>query len=95
MDYSKICEGLEPSTRMLLDKVKRFLSAGKATVMVGCGFSKNAESDDTGKMRVWNDLNFDSFKSLYSRNPEPGELDKLSPIRLASQVESVHVIAAD
>lgn len=90
MEYAKICEGLEPSTRMLLDKVKRFLSAGKASVMVGCGFSKNAESNGTVQMREWNDLNLDLFKSLYSREPKSGELDKLSPIRLASQVESVH-----
>ena len=90
MEYAKICEGLEPSTRMLLDKVKRFLSAGKASVMIGCGFSKNAESNGTVQMLEWNDLNLDLFKSLYSREPKSGELDKLSPIRLASQVESVH-----
>lgn len=88
--YKDIIEGLDSSVKMVLDKVRRYLSANKASVMVGCGFSLNAENDGTGQMREWNALNLDLFRSLYSREPEAGELDNLNPVRLAAQVESVH-----
>lgn len=64
-NYSDIIKDLDASIIVLLDKLKRYLSVGKASVMVGCGFSLNAESDGTGQMREWNALNVDLFKSLY------------------------------
>lgn len=90
MGTNHIIANLSPSTKMSMDKVKRFLNAGKASVMVGCGFSLNAEDDGTGQMRDWNSLNVDLFKSLYSRAPLAEEMAGLSPIRLASQVKAVH-----
>lgn len=50
-NYSEIIKDLDASVIFLLDKLKRYLSVGKASVMVGCGFSLNAESDGTGQMR--------------------------------------------
>ena len=47
-NYSDIIKDLDASIIVLLDKLKRYLSVGKASVMVGCGFSLNAESDGTG-----------------------------------------------
>lgn len=88
--YSNIIGNIDPSIKMLLDKVKRYITAGKASVMVGCGFSMNAENDGTGQMREWNALNQDLYRSLYGKEPEEGLLNTLSPIRLASQVESSH-----
>lgn len=41
--YNSILMNLNPSVKMLLDKIRRFLSAGKASVMIGSGFSLNAE----------------------------------------------------
>lgn len=87
-NYSDIIKDLDASIIVLLDKLKRYLSVGKASVMVGCGFSLNAESDGTGQMREWNALNVDLFKSLYGRNPSSLELDRLNPVRLAAQVEN-------
>lgn len=87
-NYSDIIKDLDASVIVLLDKLKRYLSVGKASVMVGCGFSLNAESDGTGQMREWNALNVDLFKSLYGRNPSSSELDRLNPVRLAAQVEN-------
>lgn len=87
-NYSDIINDLDASVIVLLDKLKRYLSVGKASVMVGCGFSLNAESDGTGQMREWNALNEDLFKSLYGRNPSSSELDRLNPVRLAAQVEN-------
>lgn len=65
--YQSIIGNIDPSIKMLLDKVKRYLTAGKASVMVGCGFSMNAENDGTGQMREWNALNQDLYKSLYGK----------------------------
>lgn len=87
-NYSDIIKDLDASVIVLLDKVKRYLSVGKASVMVGCGFSLNAESDGTGQMREWNALNVDLYKSLYGRDPSNTELDRLNPVRLAAQVEN-------
>lgn len=81
--YQDIIGNIDPSVKMLLDKVKRFLSAGKASVMVGCGFSINAENDGTGQMREWGGLNVDLYRSLYGEKPNGRELVSLDPIRLA------------
>lgn len=87
-NYREIIKDLDASVIVLLDKLKRYLSVGKASVMVGCGFSLNAEGDGTGQMREWNALNVDLFKSLYGRNPSNAEFDRLNPVRLAAQVEN-------
>lgn len=47
-NYSDIIKGLDASVIVLLDKLKRYLSVGKSSVMIGCGFSLNAESDGAG-----------------------------------------------
>lgn len=88
--YNSIINNLNPSVKMLMDKIRRFLSAGKASVMIGSGFSLNAESDGTGAMKDWNALNNVLFYSLYSRKPNEVEMAGLNPVRLAAQVESTH-----
>lgn len=88
--YNSILMNLNPSVKMLLDKIRRFLSAGKASVMIGSGFSLNAENDGTGAMKDWNALNNELFYSLYSRKPTEVEMAGLTPVRLAAQVESTH-----
>lgn len=47
-NYNDIIKGLDASVIVLLDKLKRYLSVGKSSVMVGCGFSLNAENDGAG-----------------------------------------------
>ena len=47
-NYNDIIKDLDASVIVLLDKLKRYLSVGKSSVMVGCGFSLNAECDGTG-----------------------------------------------
>ena len=73
---------------MKLDHLKRYLELGKASVMIGAGFSKNAEMDSTVQMKDWNGLVFDFHKRLYSRDPEVKDLVFKSPIRLASLIEA-------
>lgn len=89
-NYLDIANNLEPSVKMQLDKIRRYLLVGKASVMVGCGFSLNAESDGTGRMKQWNDLNVDLYRSLYGKEPSEADLFGMNPIRLAAQVESSH-----
>ena len=48
LNYNDIIKGLDASVIVLLDKLKRYLSVGKSSVMVGCGFSLNAEKDGAG-----------------------------------------------
>lgn len=47
-NYSDIIKDLDASVIVMLDKLKRYLSVGKSSVMVGCGFSLNAESNGAG-----------------------------------------------
>ena len=47
-NYSDIIKDLDASVIVMLDKLKRYLSVGKSSVMVGCGFSFNAESNGAG-----------------------------------------------
>ena len=48
LNYNDIIKGLDASVIVLLDKLKRYLSVGKSSVMVGCRFSLNAESNRAG-----------------------------------------------
>lgn len=47
-NYNDIIKDLDASVIVLLDKLKRYLSVGKSSVMVGCGFCLNAESNGAG-----------------------------------------------
>ena len=41
---------------MMLNHIKRYLDAGKASAFVGAGFSKNALIPDLVEMKDWNRL---------------------------------------
>jgi NAD-dependent SIR2 family protein deacetylase len=86
--YQELEAQLPASVRMKLDHIKRFLNQGKASVMVGAGFSQNAEMDDTSMMKDWNRLAIDFYQRLYSKEPEDASLKFTTPMRLASLVES-------
>lgn len=53
--FDEIDRGLEASMRMKLNQIRTFLDLRKASVMVGAGFSKNAEmgEDTTRNQRTW------------------------------------------
>ena len=63
--FLDIKAGLSSSTQMMLDHIKRYLDAGKASAFVGAGFSKNALMPDTVEMKDWNRLGFEYYKRLY------------------------------
>lgn len=84
--YKHIKDNLTSSAKMKLDHIKRFLVRGNASIMVGSGFSKNADMDDSVQMKDWNALGIDFYKRLYSVESVEGA--EINPIRLASQIEA-------
>lgn len=85
--YNEVKEGLPSSLRMKLDHIKRYLDQGKAAVMVGAGFSKNALMPEAAEMKDWNALGLDFYRRLYGQ-PKEGSLMFQNPISLATQVEA-------
>lgn len=84
--YNELSENLNPSLRMKLDTIRMHLHEGRASCMVGAGFSKNAEMDDTTRMKDWSELADDFYEILYGRKPSPQDTKYKSVLRLASQV---------
>lgn len=85
--YNNFKGCISTSLKMKLEHLKRFLNQGRASVMIGSGFSKNADMDDTVIMKDWNALGLEFYRRLYSKLPEKNEIG-LSPIRLASQIDA-------
>lgn len=70
-----------------LEHLQRFLHEGSASVMVGAGFSRNAEHDPNIEVKDWKGLALDFYKRLYGGSPKDENLALKSALRLASQVE--------
>ena len=86
--FLDIKASLSSSMQMMLDHIKRYLDAGKASAFVGAGFSKNALMPDSVEMKDWNRLGLEFYRRLYGHAPEDNEAMFLNPIHLASEVES-------
>lgn len=84
-DFKEIKKKLSSSLRMKLDHIKRFLTQGNASVLVGAGFSKNAEMDASVCMKDWYSLGLDFYNRLYGDVKDSINID---PIRLASQIDA-------
>ena len=50
---------------MKLEQIKTFLMQEKASVMVGAGFSKNAQMMEHVAMKEWNELSENIFNQLF------------------------------
>lgn len=87
--FDNILKSIDSSVLMDLEQIRRYLRRGKASVMVGAGFSKNAVISDGVKMCDWGELCLCFHKELYGREPLDHELRLKSALRLAQQVESV------
>ena len=87
--YNKLYHSINSSLRMKLDVIRRHLHEGKASCMVGAGFSKNAEMDDTTRMRDWFELADVFYEILYGEKPSDQDVKYKSVLRLASQVEAL------
>lgn len=86
--YNELINKLPSSVKMKLDHILRFLGASqkKASIMVGAGFSLNANRDSSADMKDWNGLGKMFYHSLFGKDPDPTTL--IDPIRLASQIEA-------
>ena len=65
IEHSSIIEQIPSEALMKLDQVKMFLNRGKASVMVGAGFSKNAYMMEFVSMKDWNELSRAFFDQLF------------------------------
>lgn len=86
--YNELRKKLPSSVKMKLDHILRFLGASqkKASIMVGAGFSLNANRDSSADMKDWDGLGKMFYHSLFGENPGPATV--IDPIRLASQIEA-------
>lgn len=69
-----------------LDHLRELLKNGQASVMVGAGFSKNAEIEDGVDVKDWKDLAKVFYKEAYDVVPTDSDLALREPIELASRV---------
>ena len=86
--YDELFEDINPSLKMKLNTIRMNLHEGKASCLVGAGFSKNAEMDDATHMKDWFELADDFYETLYGEKPEDKNVRYRSVLRLASQVEA-------
>ena len=77
-----------------LHRIKRYLDGGRAAVMVGAGFSKNADMPGNVRMKDWPELVSDIYSEVYGAAPTDKELAKTTPMRIASLVETSYGRAA-
>ena len=75
--------------RMKLEQIRMFLSQGKASVMVGAGFSKNAQQTEFAKMKDWNELTMSFYNQLFIDDEERERNRGLlhEPLKLAQMYE--------
>ncbi len=86
--YNELLKNVSTSMMMKMKQIKRFVDGGKASVMVGAGFSKNAIMDDSTTMKNWDELAVDFYSRLYLKKPEGEDLSFKTPMRLASQIQT-------
>lgn len=86
--FKDIEKKLDSSIRMKLNQLRTFLELGKASVMVGAGFSKNAEMGEDVRMKDWGELCEDLYAALYNAQPCDRDFRLKSALRLAQQIES-------
>ena len=86
--YNELEKDMNPSLRMKLNTIRMNLHEGKSSCLVGAGFSKNAEMDDSTHMKDWFELADDFYETLYGEKPGEKNVRYKSVLRLASQVEA-------
>ncbi|OUQ49829.1 hypothetical protein B5E60_13280 [Alistipes sp. An116] len=86
--YKEIEKNLNSSIKMKLNQLRTFLDLGKASVMVGAGFSKNAKMGEDIHMKDWGELCEDFYTALYGSRPSDHDFRLKSALRLAQQIES-------
>lgn len=89
--FNDILTNMPGSFKAKLERIRRYLHLGKASVMVGAGFSRNADAPTHIKVKQWNDVGEDIYCRLQA--VEKAELKELifkAPMRLASEFAAVN-----
>ena len=76
--------------RPYLDEIADRLWSNNAAVMVGAGFSRNAEpmGATSASFPSWQELGDSFFRKLHGHSPSDDEAKYLSPLKLAEQVQA-------
>ena len=69
-----------------LDHLRDLLKNGQASIMVGAGFSKNAEMEDGVDVKDWKGLASVFYRTAYGHEALDNDLNLREPIELASRV---------
>lgn len=82
-------ENISSELRMKLEQIRMFLLQEKASVMVGAGFSKNAQQTEFAKMKDWNELTMSFYNQLFVGHEEHERNKGLlhEPLKLAQMYE--------
>lgn len=89
--FNDILTNVPGSFKAKLERIRRYLHLGKASVMVGAGFSRNADVPTHIKVKQWNDVGVDIYCRLQTVDKaEPKELVFKTPMRLASEFAAVN-----
>lgn len=84
--FNDILLNVPGSFKAKLDRIRRYLYLEKASVMVGAGFSRNADVPSNVKVKQWNDVGEDIYCRLQAVDDvDPSKLVFKTPMRLASQ----------
>lgn len=93
--YKELLRNLPSTLKMRLDNIKRYLyfnrgekQLGSASLLVGSGFSKNADKGIDVSMLDWNELGKKFYTMLYGEEPKDSDLVFSSPIKLATMVNA-------
>ena len=62
--YTDILNNVPGSFKAKLERIRRYLHLGKASVMVGAGFSRNADVPSHIRVKQWNDVGEDIYCRL-------------------------------
>lgn len=84
--FKEILDNMPGSFKSKLERIRRYLHLGKASVMIGAGFSCNADIPSHIKVKKWADVGEDIYCRL--NNAKKADASKLifkTPMRLASQ----------
>ncbi len=87
--FNNLLTSVPGSFKAKLERIRRYLYLGKASVMVGAGFSRNAEVPSYIQIKQWADVGKDIFCRLNSvKEADDSNLVFKTPMRLASQFEA-------
>lgn len=89
--FTDILKTVPGSFKAKLERIRRFLYLGKVSIMVGAGFSRNADVAPNIKVKQWNDVGRDIYCRLQGvDNTTSFDLEFKTPMRLASQYAAVN-----